>query len=90
MKIKDIKFLPRRIRYLVTRKVTWTDKETGKSETVIESWDTIWAMFGIHSYKWWWVRRWGKMKCDCLRNPLTRRIVLFRYGCEEHASKPDI
>ena len=45
----------------------------------------VWAVAGIHSHNWWWVRKYGKMSCGCTRNPLTNRFVLYVYECpKEH------
>lgn len=43
-----------------------------------------WALVGIHTRNWWWVERYGEMPCGCTRNPVTRRIVAYRYGCPTH------
>lgn len=59
---------------------TWTDADGAKVRNR-EPWSLRWAFAGIHSYKWFWVRRWGRMECGCTRNPLTRRTVLFKYRC---------
>ena len=72
-----------RVRLLVTGRAHWTDQETGETVTTREDWGTRWALAGPHSFRWWWVKRWGRMGCGCTRNPLTRRIVLFRIDCPE-------
>ena len=45
------------------------------------SWGQRWAIAGIHSYNWGWVRRFGAMPCGCTRNPVTRRIVCYLVDC---------
>lgn len=84
--VKAIRGLAKRIQYLATRKLTWED-ENGKQVTVKESWRAVWAMFGIHSWRWKWVRKYGALPCGCTRNPLTRRIVLYRWRCEIHGAR---
>jgi len=74
-----------RIKILITRRTRWVDEEYPDDVTIHrESWRTAWAIAGIHSYHWWWVRRYGKLPCGCTRNPLTRRLVLYRWRCEVH------
>lgn len=77
------------IRPLLTGRVEWCDPHSGAViETEYMSWPDRWSLFGIHSTEWWWVRRYGKMHCGCTRNPLTRRMVLFRMDCPDHG-RPD-
>lgn len=78
-----MKTLWHRVKALVTRRFEWMD-ETGKVEVTHEDWHTTWALIGIHSYKWRWVRKYGKLPCGCTRNPLTRRMLLYRWRCEKH------
>ena len=74
---------------LFSRKTTWTWEDgEAKQETHRESWSTAWALirpmlitFGPY-YKW--INGRGKLDCGCCRNPLTRRIVLFTYGCKDN------
>lgn len=76
-----------RLRVLLTGNVTWCDPETGEpSESDHFSWRDRWSIFGFHSSNWGWVRRYGAMDCGCVRNPITRRTVLLRYGCAEHCA----
>lgn len=75
-----------RLRVLLTGNVEWVDTETGETERDHFGWRDRWAIFGVHSYSWGWVRRLGVMGCGCTRNPLTRRVVLFRFGCAEHCA----
>lgn len=73
-----------RVKTLVTRRFEWKDLDSGEVEVTYEDWGTTWSLVGIHSYKWWWVRKYGKLPCGCTRNPLTRRMVLHRWRCERH------
>lgn len=75
-----------RLRVLLTGNVEWVDIETGETERDHYGWRDRWSIFGVHSYNWGWVRRLGVMDCGCTRNPLTRRMVLFRFGCAEHCA----
>lgn len=75
-----------RATHLVTRRYTWV-ADDGQEIHTREDWDTAWAMEGPHTYRWWWVRRWGRLDCGCTRNPLTRRIVLYTMSCEEHMAR---
>ena len=69
-----------RIRILVTGKLVWEDIDGGE-ETDYVDWPTRWAIAGIHSANWRWVRRWGKQECGCTINPITRRRVLISMSC---------
>lgn len=73
-----------RLRVLMTGHVEWVDSETGEVEVDLLSWKERWNLFGIHSYNWRWVRRWGEMDCGCTHNPLTRRRVLTAMRCPTH------
>ncbi len=79
-----------RIKFLITRKAVWIDTDTGETETVKEDFCTAWALAGVHSHNWRWVKRWGKLPCGCVRNPLTRRLVLFAWECKKHHDMGDI
>lgn len=80
-----IKKLWQRIRILATGKVEWVDPEDeNEVEKETLSWRTRWAIFGVHSYKWWWVRRYGQIPCGCTINPITRRRVLTDISCTVH------
>ena len=71
-----------RLRALCNGKVVWVgDDNTFEHETL--SWRDRWALFGIHSYNWWWVRRFGDQPCGCTVNPVTRRRVL---SCCDHSA----
>jgi hypothetical protein len=83
MNLNWIKSIPWRVRVLVTRTTVW-GKEGEEQEVHKESWRSAWAIVGIHSWRWWWVRKYGKLPCGCTRNPLTRRMVLFRWKCPVH------
>lgn len=83
MKWVDAKAIPWRISKLFTRRFGWTD-EAGQVDWVKEDWKTTWRMVGIHTYTWWWVRRYGQLDCGCSRNPLTRRMVLYDFKCQLH------
>lgn len=79
--------LIKRIKVLATGRVSWCDPHTGEVESDEKlSWRDRWAVFGIHSYNWWWVKRFGALDCGCTRNPVTRRVVLIRWRCPEHCS----
>ena len=73
-----------RLAALATGKVVWEDPATGETETETMGWRDRWAIFGVHSYNWRWVRRFGKRDCGCTVHPLTRRKVLTRMDCPEH------
>jgi hypothetical protein len=72
-----------RLKFLLDGKAEWIG-DNGNVEVTQEDWRTRWAIAGIHSNNWRWVRHWGKMECGCTRNPLTRRIVLYMAGCNSH------
>jgi len=69
-----------RIRILATGRLVWEDI-TGELEVEYVDWRTRWAIAGIHSANWRWVRRWGKQDCGCTINPITRRRVLICMPC---------
>lgn len=71
---------------LLTGRAEWTDPDTGEVEVHYEDWPTSWAIAGIHSHNWWWVRKYGKRDCGCTINPITRRRVLTLWGCHTHCS----
>ena len=74
-----------RLKVLATGRVEWCNPHTGEVEEVEHmSWRDRWSVFGVHSYSWKWVRRLGAMHCGCTRNPITRRMVMFRVGCDDH------
>jgi hypothetical protein len=73
-----------RLRILATGRVTWVDNDTGAEEDEHMSWRDRWSLFGVHSWNWRWVRRWGQMGCGCTRNPLSRRTVLTNVDCPAH------
>ena len=72
-----------RWRALLTGRVSWDDN-AGHTETESLSWSDRWAIFGAHSYNWWWVRKFGQLRCGCARNPVTRRMVLMAMDCPQH------
>jgi hypothetical protein len=78
VKLRDLKAIPWRIKLLITRKIELFPGYWSK-----ESWAMAWAIAGIHSHKWGWVRRYGRLPCGCGRNPLTRRFVWYVYPCPE-------
>ena len=82
MKLDDVKSIPWRIKVLITRKTTWLNDDGSVSHTVKETPSAAWAIAGIHSWKWWWVRKYGQLDCGCVRNPLTRKFVLYSYRPE--------
>lgn len=75
-----------RIKILLTGRVLWCNPYTNEVEEVDHmGWRDRWNVFGVHSYNWRWVNRYGAMPCGCTRNPITRRRVLLRWGCPDHA-----
>lgn len=44
----------------------------------------VWAILGPCPATWWWVRRWGTLRCGCGRNPLTRRMSWYSGDCKYH------
>jgi hypothetical protein len=70
-----------RFRVLRTGVVEWVDPKTGQVEVDFLSWRDRWSIFGIHSYDWSWVRRFGAQRCGCTKNPLTRKTVLISGDC---------
>lgn len=83
MRWAEIRYIPWRVKLLVTGVTVWTDSRTGEVEQVRDR-SLAWTIAGIHSYKWWWVRKWGGLPCGCTRNPLTRRMVIFSGDCARH------
>lgn len=75
--------IPQRATILLTRRLVWVDCATGQEYPEKVSLSFAWTLVGVHSYKWWWVRRYGRLGCGCTRNPLTRRFVAYRYECPE-------
>lgn len=73
-----------RLRILRTGVCEWVDQDTGQVEVDLLSWRDRWNLFGIHSYTWRWVRKYGTRDCGCTFNPLTRRKVLTLMDCPEH------
>lgn len=73
-----------RLAALATGKVVWVDPTTGETEIETMGWRDRWTLFGVHSWNWRWVRRWGTRDCGCAFNPLTGRKVLTRMDCPEH------
>lgn len=73
-----------RVKALATGRVAWEDPETGEIDVEQMSWRDRWAVFGVHSWNWRWVRRFGERPCGCTINPLTRRQVAIRMDCPEH------
>jgi len=73
-----------RLRVLRTGVCEWVDQDTGQVEVDLLSWRDRWNLFGVHSYTWWWVRKFGKRDCGCTFNPLTRRKVLTLMDCPDH------
>lgn len=73
-----------RLAALATGRVEWVDPEDGAFEVEWLGWRDRWSLFGVHSYDWRWVRRYGKRGCGCTINPVTRRRVLIQMTCPEH------
>lgn len=73
-----------RLGILLTGRVSWLDPHTGAREAETISLRDRWAVFGVHSYNWWWVHRYGRRSCGCVINPLTRRKVLTSMDCPDH------
>ena len=78
--MKKLKNLLFRIKFLVDGKATWTITDGSEHKTK-EKWSLRWAIAGIHSSNWKWVRKYGKMKCGCTKNPVTGKIVLHNTTC---------
>ena len=78
-----------RIKSIITGKVSWIDEITGEITEDREDWRTRWALFGVHSHNWWWVRKYGQLECGCTINPITRRRVLTLWGCKTHCDVED-
>jgi hypothetical protein len=88
VKLTDARAIPGRLKILLLRTTRWGDEDDPINVHVHkETWKTAWAIVGVHSYNWWWVCRYGKLGCGCTRNPLTRRMVLYLWGCEKHCPK---
>lgn len=77
----------RRIQRLVTGKYGWVDPADESIEWEHLSWRTRWALDGIHAHNWKWVLKYGKLECGCVRNPVTRKLVLYVWRCPSHMSK---
>jgi len=73
-----------RLRMLRTGVVEWVDQDTGQVEVDLLGWRDRWTLFGVHSFNWNWVHRFGKRECGCTFNPLTRRRVLTAMNCASH------
>jgi len=74
-----------RARLLTTRRVTLLNLVSGQPEELTRlDWSTAWALAGPRPASWRWVQRRGKLPCGCLRNPLTRRLVLITTACPHH------
>lgn len=85
-----VKKLWQRIRILATGRVEWVSaKDENEVEGETLPWRTRWAIFGVHSYKWRWVRKYGALPCGCTINPLTRRRVLTDWDCKVHGGWGD-
>lgn len=76
--------LSARLRGLATGRCAWVDTRTGAVEADVLPWRDRWALFGVHSHTWRWVRRFGTKDCGCTDNPVTRRRVLISFDCPEH------
>lgn len=74
-----------RIRILVTGTVEWVDADGGV-EVEHMPLRTRWSIFGVHSYNWKWVRRFGLQECGCTLHPVTRRKLLMRMDCPIHSN----
>lgn len=84
-----MKTLIMRMKPLITGRVSWIDETTGETVVEYEDWRTRWALFGVHSHNWWWVRKYGALECGCTINPITRRRVLTLWGCKTHCDFED-
>lgn len=69
---------------LLTGRVEWFDPDDNLIEVEWMGWRDRWAIFGVHSSNWRWVRRFGTRDCGCAFNPVTRRRVLTLLDCREH------
>lgn len=72
-----------RVKRLVTGEYTWV-AEDGSTEVDHYGWKDRWSIDGIHSWQWRWVHKYGQLPCGCTRNPITRRMVLYRWPCSEN------
>ena len=73
-----------RVKILATGTLVWEDTDNGDVSREHANWHLRWVIAGIHSYKWSWVRRHGRLACGCTRNPITHRLVLIAGACEQH------
>lgn len=73
-----------RLHRLLTGRVEWFDRDDNLVEVERMGWRDRWALFGIHSSNWRWVRRYGTRDCGCTFNPITRLRVLTLLDCREH------
>lgn len=84
MRWVDIKYIPWRIKTLITGVTVWRHPSPLVPAERVRDWSLAWTIVGIHSYQWWWVKKWGNLPCGCTRNPLTRRMVIFSGDCKQH------
>ena len=54
-----------RLRGLLTGRVEWFDPDDNLIEVEWMGWRDRWAIFGVHSSNWRWVRRFGTRDCGC-------------------------
>jgi hypothetical protein len=71
-------------RVLVTRKASVQNVATDEVEVLHLDWATAWAIAGPQTHSWWWVRKWGVLRCGCTKNPVTRRLLTTRGDCQSH------
>lgn len=77
-----------RTKTLITRKFKWITKEGLRytKKSLQNGLGCCWRPFDNQ----WWVRKYESMSCGCVRNPLTRRMVIYRWRCPEHMREMDI
>lgn len=75
-----------RCHVLLARRVVLPNLVTGEDELLDElDWAIVWALAGPRASSWWWIRRWGRLDCGCLRIPGTGRLVLITGDCTQHS-----
>jgi len=82
--VRAVRVISGRLRGLLIGRVEWFDPDDNLIEVEWMGWRDRWAIFGVHSSNWRWVRRFGIRDCGCTFNPITRRRVLTLLDCREH------
>lgn len=75
--------MPKRLRRLLTGRYGWLKSDGTIHHYTHETWGARWAMDGVHSWRWAWVRH-SRLRrpCGCIRSPFTFRHTMF---CWDHA-----